>query len=362
MNSQPGASKTLTRLGLIAIIMLLYAGAAATDYGVILLDRSGSMTIVRDDGNSRSASAIHRAYMRALEYASQGYQIAVVTFSGDEGFTVQQTFTNNTTTLTTTILSLDEAYIGPRTPLADAMCFATQMLVDVDDGGELVLMTLTDGEHNDRHNPPGGAVCSQCEVYPDEWYWDCDPDDQTTYPCSDWQDCLVIVWAMSTVHIIDYFGNPVVKSGGESLEGENTAELEKGWNNRQGGDFHLLEFLADFSGGEIIQISDSLMPDMDGDSIEDIFDNCPEVYNPGQEDSDLDGVGDACEFVCGDANKDGVVNILDITYLIAYLYSGGPPPDPIEAADVNSDFLVNILDITYLINYLYLGGPVPNCP
>jgi len=68
------------------------------------------------------------------------------------------------------------------------------------------------------------------------------------------------------------------------------------------------------------------------------------------------------DFVCGDANGNGVVNILDITFLINYLYKGGPAPDPFEAADVNSNGAVNILDVTYLTSYLYKEGPEPNCP
>jgi hypothetical protein len=63
----------------------------------------------------------------------------------------------------------------------------------------------------------------------------------------------------------------------------------------------------------------------------------------------------------GDANNNGSVNILDITFEISYLYKGGPPPDCNDEADANGNGTVNILDITYLISYLYKGGPAPIC-
>jgi len=61
----------------------------------------------------------------------------------------------------------------------------------------------------------------------------------------------------------------------------------------------------------------------------------------------------------GDCNGDSNINILDVTYLIAYLYNGGPPPEPLVSADPNCTITINILDITYLISYLYKGGPAP---
>ncbi|MFA6354410.1 MAG: dockerin type I domain-containing protein [Candidatus Paceibacterota bacterium] len=65
--------------------------------------------------------------------------------------------------------------------------------------------------------------------------------------------------------------------------------------------------------------------------------------------------------VCGDADGDGSVNISDATYLIAYIFSGGPAPSPILAGDVNSSGNVDISDATYLIAYIFSGGPAPVC-
>jgi hypothetical protein len=63
----------------------------------------------------------------------------------------------------------------------------------------------------------------------------------------------------------------------------------------------------------------------------------------------------------GDANGDGMINIADVVYLLNYLFTGGLPPDPLEAGDVTCDGLVNIADVVYLLNYLFTGGPPPGC-
>ncbi|UCD18573.1 MAG: DUF362 domain-containing protein [Candidatus Zixiibacteriota bacterium] len=74
----------------------------------------------------------------------------------------------------------------------------------------------------------------------------------------------------------------------------------------------------------------------------------------------------ASEYVCGDATRDGSVNLLDILYVIDYLYNDppGPPPTPMEAGDPNADGDVNLLDVLYLIDNLYNEppGPDPLCP
>ena len=74
-------------------------------------------------------------------------------------------------------------------------------------------------------------------------------------------------------------------------------------------------------------------------------------------------------YPCG--NVDGlpatgpVANVSDLTYMVAFLFQGGPPPPDEGAANVDgSDSagpLVNVSDLTYLVAYLFQGGPPPLC-
>lgn len=95
---------------------------------------------------------------------------------------------------------------------------------------------------------------------------------------------------------------------------------------------------------------------------------CDIHYPPGHEFMDLSldlafalSTEQACDCQPGEANADGTINIFDITYLITYLYLGGPAPVPYALCngDPNCDCTCNIFDITYLIQFLYLSGPPP---
>jgi hypothetical protein len=71
--------------------------------------------------------------------------------------------------------------------------------------------------------------------------------------------------------------------------------------------------------------------------------------------------GPYCDADPGDPNEDLSFDIDDVVYLIAYVFSGGPPPKPYDIAsgDPNCSCGVDIDDIVYLIAYIFSGGPAP---
>jgi hypothetical protein len=69
-----------------------------------------------------------------------------------------------------------------------------------------------------------------------------------------------------------------------------------------------------------------------------------------------------CDCEPGNCDGLGALNMLDILYLIAYLYKSGPAPTPYTlcSGDPDESCTSNMLDILYLIAYLYKGGPMPS--
>lgn len=65
------------------------------------------------------------------------------------------------------------------------------------------------------------------------------------------------------------------------------------------------------------------------------------------------------QFIRGDSNTDGKLDMSDIMYIVNYLYKEGPTPASADAADANFDTALNILDAEYLIRFFYKQGPPP---
>ena len=99
-----------------------------------------------------------------------------------------------------------------------------------------------------------------------------------------------------------------------------------------------------------------VVEDTDEDGVADDADNCVTFANPGQEDSNGDGLGNECD---ADLTNDCSVNFADLAALKAVFF-----PLPYDAdADLNSDGFVNFADLARMKQTFFNGatpGPGPS--
>ena len=67
----------------------------------------------------------------------------------------------------------------------------------------------------------------------------------------------------------------------------------------------------------------------------------------------------ALGYICGDADGSAQIDIADVVYFIAYIFSHGPAPSPLAAGDADCDGSISIADVVYLISYIFSHGPQP---
>ena len=96
---------------------------------------------------------------------------------------------------------------------------------------------------------------------------------------------------------------------------------------------------------------DPMITDSDGDGVLNYKDNCTLVANAGQQDTDGDNYGNACD---ADFNNDGFVNSLDIGLFKAMFLNPGD-----SEADLNGDAIVNSLDLG-LFKGMFFSEPGPS--
>jgi hypothetical protein len=90
--------------------------------------------------------------------------------------------------------------------------------------------------------------------------------------------------------------------------------------------------------------------DSDGDGVDDSVDNCTDVANPAQRDTDGDGHGNFCD---SDFNQDCSVNFVDLSLMKSVFFTADPE------TDLNGDGLVNFLDLA-IIKSRFFGTPGPS--
>ncbi len=68
-------------------------------------------------------------------------------------------------------------------------------------------------------------------------------------------------------------------------------------------------------------------------------------------------------FICGDVNSDSTFQgIIELTYLVDFIFRGGPPPPDFRPADLDGiPGFQGILELTYMVDFVFRGGAPPSC-
>ena len=80
----------------------------------------------------------------------------------------------------------------------------------------------------------------------------------------------------------------------------------------------------------------SLIADEDGDGVDDFSDNCVQVANADQRDTNGDGFGNICD---ADLNNDCIINVLDLALMESVFYTDD------QDADAQGDGFINARDL-----------------
>jgi len=68
------------------------------------------------------------------------------------------------------------------------------------------------------------------------------------------------------------------------------------------------------------------------------------------------------EFIRGDANSDGALQISDAVFILQYLFAAGESPSCLDASDSNDDGYIDISDVMKILMYLFGDLPAPPAP
>ncbi|WNG51247.1 VWA domain-containing protein [Archangium minus] len=316
--------KTQTRLSWLALQVLLVAALApvlgageavaqtfSEEHILIVIDRSGSMQLVRNNGQTRFTEAIRQAKAYVNLPSSRPRSFAVWTFE-EVSYIKEQGFADAATTLST----LNRLSVGNGvTPLAYAVCDAVDELLQYEPGvnAKKVVRLVSDGEEN---STPSSSQChgpDSTSPYPnfsmDSWQWKVRNMLKTGDPLRDDPGPYKLVFDVNVLYDYVRFaraGSPVreVSSTG------NAAPIRPLLTSAY---FAFLQGVSKDSGGTFTAIGDS---------------------SPVP--------------VQGDTNQDYCVNDTDY-HLVLNHYGNTVPPAPV-AADVNRDGVVDYYDYTIVVN------------
>lgn len=156
-------------------------------------------------------------------------------------------------------------------------------------------------------------------------------------------------------------GTVILKSGGREL----TAEITHSVANPTLAHIHFAPECI--NGGAVFPFSQATSPMMDiwyltAADVIDLMRNhlYVNIHSDPFPAGEIRGQIGPIVYACGDSNGDGNINVGDAVHLIAYVFKGGPAPEPLTTGDANCDGAINVGDAVYLINFIFKGG-APAC-
>ena len=163
--------------------------------------------------------------------------------------------------------------------------------------------------------------------------------------------------------------NVYISSAGESETFSGSFDLDEGWNADS---IKIIALVQNYSTKQIYQVSqvniNDMNPDIDDDGILNTDDNCIDIFNPGQEDSDGDLIGDVCDpcdnlvYVLGNINGDTdgsgepVIDLMDVLTLVDYLLLGDSDECQESVLNINGDGFINVVDVIVLVQSIMSGN------
>jgi hypothetical protein len=66
------------------------------------------------------------------------------------------------------------------------------------------------------------------------------------------------------------------------------------------------------------------------------------------------------DYLPGDVDGSGDIDVSDVVFLITYIFSGGLSPIPLARGDADCSGGVGISDAVFLISYIFSGGSAPH--
>ena len=151
----------------------------------------------------------------------------------------------------------------------------------------------------------GVEVYRSPELTPDPLNWDTDPADHESSNLSEPDyGTLVDISSVVVPELEDGENVLAVAAWRSSTQTDDLVVVPRLSINETDLDNCLGEYNPDQLDTDLDGLGDACDPDKDGDGEPNQTDNCPMVANPGQTDTDMDGNGDACDPCPGDANDD----------------------------------------------------------